>query len=667
MKNITHISISIITLVIVLSGCTGSRKLSKKSQSGYKYNKEALNLVIDGAISDVIGHRKEALLKYHQAAEFDSSSPGIYFALAENYYFLGEEKTSIKIINKALKLDPENLDALILLAACYEKQKNYFKAMFVYEDIVRLEPNNLEHLYYLTSLQIILYNYDKALKTYKSMLANGLDDPDFCLRIGYLFLQNRAYAQAEDVYYGIYKKHPELEEIYLALAATSKAKGDTTNAISWYKKALNYNYNFRDVRAELRRIYEKNKSWDDAITFYSSLITKDSTNLSNKLLLGNFYFQKGDTTNAIKIFERAVEQHPSRENAYLALGSAYIIKGDTLSAAKVYEKALNRQDSFYFYDVRQSLKEVFINQQKWQKAINLYEPLQGNDTTYVSSRLEIANIFLLQGDTLKAINYCKPLIETHSKDWRVPLNLGRFYFLYSNHEEARKYFDKTLELRKDLSHLWILRGINFIEMDSLDLALENFKASLKNFPDDPGLNYYTGSILSRQRKFAQAIEYFEKSSKKEPNNIQAILSLAGAYDELKKFEKSEKLYQKLIALNPESPIINNNYAYHLSIRGLNLDQALEYSKKALKADPENAPYLDTMGWIYYNLGDYYQAKYYIEKSLAIQQTAPEVMEHLGDIYFKLGDKNNAELYWKKAFELDSGRTHLFEKLGQSKK
>jgi len=665
MKNITVIFL--VLLLIIMSGCTGSGKLIKKTQPEPEYNEEALNLVIDGAIFDVIGFHKEALLKYHQAAEFDSSSPGIYFAMAENYYFLGEVKTSIKIINKILKIDPQNLDALILLAACYEKQKNYYKAMLVYEDIVRLEPKSLEHLYYLTSLQIIIRDYDKALMTYQAMLENGLDNPDFCLRIGYLFLQNRAYKQAEQVYLGVYEKYPDIEEIYLALAATYKVKGDTTKAIAWYKKALVFNNNFRDARAELRMIYDKNQNWDDAITFFNDLVDKDSTNLANKLLLGNFYFQKGETPKAIDIFKKTVTEHPARESAYLALGSLFMMKGDTVSTINIYQDALNSKNAFYFYRVRQNLKDIFLDQQQWQRAIQLFEPLQNNDTTFVSSRLEVANILMLKGDTLAAIDYCKPLEETHSDDWRVPFTLGRLYFFSERHEEAGKGFDRALELQNELPHLWILRGINYIEMDSLDRAAENFLNSLDKFPDDPALNYYTGTVLSRQRKFSQAIEYLEKSTEKDPDNIQSILSLAGAYDELKKFEKSEKLYQKLIELDPDSPVINNNYAYHLSIRGLKLEQALEYSKKALTADPENAPYLDTIGWIYYKIGDYYQAKYYIEQSLAIQKSSPEVMEHLGEVYFKLGDTNNAELYWKKALELDNDRTHLLEKLGQSKK
>ena len=117
--------------------------------------------------------------------------------------------------------------------------------------------------------------------------------------------------------------------------------------------------------------------------------------------------------------------------------------------------------------------------------------------------------------------------------------------------------------------------------------------------------------------------------------------------------------------NPESPIILNNYAYHLSIQGIRLPEALEYVKKALQADPENSPYLDTLGWIYYQLGDYTNAKIYIEKSLSFQSDIPEVIEHLGDVCEKLEEYNLAEEYWRKAYDLDKSREHLLKKIGQT--
>jgi tetratricopeptide (TPR) repeat protein len=72
-------------------------------------------------------------------------------------------------------------------------------------------------------------------------------------------------------------------------------------------------------------------------------------------------------------------------------------------------------------------------------------------------------------------------------------------------------------------------------------------------------------------------------------------------------------------------------------------------------------YLDTIGWIYFKLGDYEKAKYYIQ--MAVEKGgSPVVIEHLGDVYFKLGNIDKAIEYWKKALEKNPSNEKLKEKI-----
>ena len=659
----TRIHYLFITLVsaLLIAGCSQQQALVKQKQLP-EYNKEALDLVIDGALANITGRPKEALLKFHQAAEFEQS-PGIYLAIAEDYYYLNEINTSIKIINKLLSLDPNNLDGLILLAACYEHNEDYQKAMTVYEQIVKIEPNNVENLYYLTSLQIALQQYKDAYSSFQRLVDLGMTDSEFRMKIGYLFLQNHAYKQASKVYLDVLKDEPDNEELYLALAAIQNLQQDSTGAVKWYKQGLAVNPRFNDLRAELRDYYENHKLWDDAIATFSGLVSQDTTNLDNKLLLGHFYLEKGDTLKTIEMMNQALISHPNRERTYLVLASLYKIMGDTLQAIDIYEKGLAKNESFFY--VRQGLKNVYLDLGQWQNAIDLFQPLTQNDTTTVSARIEIASILMDQGDTTHAIQECESLLPAHADDWRVHATLGQYYFFIRDHQKARTQLDQVINMRDDLPHLWILRGINFIQMDSLDQAENNFLVALEMFPDQPNLNYYAASLYSQLQRFDKALPLYLKAVEKDPENIQYLLALAGTYDETGDYEQSTDLYERLIQMAPQSPIVNNNYAYHLSLRGANLNEALNYSKLALAADPNNGPYLDTMGWIYYQLKDYDKAREYIEKSLQVEKDSPEVMEHLGDVYQKLGDHEKATFYWQKSLELDGNRTHLNEKLGRS--
>ena len=649
-------------MAMLFIGCGSSRKLAGSSPARPKYNMAALDQIVDGAIMELLEHPREALSYYHHAAELDSASAGIYVTMAENYYKIKEADVSINLAKKALRLEPENISALHILALSYEAEKEYIKAMAVYEDIVKFSPTDIEALYYLTSLQVISGLPKKALKTFKQMTKIGFNEPAFLLNVGNLFLTHKAVDQAENIYNDILIAYPETEAPYLALAKTGKAKGDTAKAIQWYQKGLAKNPQFKDCREELRRIHETRKDWPAAISMYEGLIKADSANLSNKLKLGQYSFLNKDMPASRAIYEKAVKDHPHSERAYVALSALCVEQGDTLAAIQTLQTAIDKKKSFY--RARAQLRDIFAVQQQWDEAISLYEPLKDNDTTFVGARIEIAHLLVSKGDTLLAMDNLENLLQSHPDDWRVPLTLGRFYFLLDDNIKASENFKLALANKDDLPELWVLQGLAYVRQDSLNLALLNYQDALKKFPKNPEINYYTGNVLSQQKKFASALSYYNTALENDPHNHQVALSLASAYDELKQYDRAEVLYSRLLEANPNSPIVLNNYAYHLSVQAKELERALEFSKKAVEAVPENGPYLDTLGWIYYQMGDYQQAKDYIQHALEQSPGAAEVIEHLGDVYEKLGDQALAEKLWLQAYELDDRRSRLREKLGR---
>lgn len=651
--------INFLLVLILLSGCGSSNRFMTKS-APKGYNREAMRHMINGTIENLLGQPKNALFEYHQAAEIDSTSSGIYMAIAENYYFLEEFNSSIRLVKKALQRDTRNKDAWELLAANYEKLRLFPEATGAYEQMIKLEPENIMVLYSLTSLQIITRDYAKALQTYQQLVKLGLNDPEYRLRIGHLFLQNRALNQAMTVYLDINKTDPEYEPVYLALAAVSKARNDTSQAVRWYRTALNRNPSFEDVKAELRYILEKRGQLAESIEIFQELVKRDSTNITDKLQLGQYYLQRGDTVQAVLWIEKIITHHPQSERGYLALAAIKKIQKDTLAAEQSYLLAL-KQNKF-FLDARRRLRDIYAAQHKWEEAIALYEPLKNNDTTYVGARIEIVNLLAQKGDTLQAIENCEELEKTNSEDWRVPVTLGRLLMVRNNFHKARLFFNKALSLREDLPLIWILRGVNFMQMDSLDAAEKNFIKASELFPQDPEIAYYLGFVYNRLKKIDQAIEYLEKASKIETNNPQTMLALAALYDDKKEYSRSEVVYELLLKLNPNSPMILNNFAYHLAVRNIHLQQAQEMVEKAIQIDPTNSAYWDTMGWVLFQMGKYDQAKDKVEKSISLSDDSAEVMEHLGEIYEKLGDMENARKHWQKSLEMDKTRGYLKNKL-----
>jgi uncharacterized protein HemY len=86
----------------------------------------------------------------------------------------------------------------------------------------------------------------------------------------------------------------------------------------------------------------------------------------------------------------------------------------------------------------------------------------------------------------------------------------------------------------------------------------------------------------------------------------------------------------------------NNLAYILAVQGKELSKAKELALKAVTAEPENASYLDTLGWVLFKVGEYEKAREILEKAVDIDAHEPEIRDHLSKVYEKLGNHQKAE-------------------------
>jgi tetratricopeptide (TPR) repeat protein len=88
-------------------------------------------------------------------------------------------------------------------------------------------------------------------------------------------------------------------------------------------------------------------------------------------------------------------------------------------------------------------------------------------------------------------------------------------------------------------------------------------------------------------------------------------------------------------------------------RGEKLDRARALIERALKEDPRNAAYLDSMGWVLFKLGRTEEALDYVLKAVHYSEEEDATLfDHLGDIYAVLGRQDKAREAWKKSLSLE---------------
>jgi len=128
------------------------------------------------------------------------------------------------------------------------------------------------------------------------------------------------------------------------------------------------------------------------------------------------------------------------------------------------------------------------------------------------------------------------------------------------------------------------------------------------------------------------------------------------------WNECDSTYERALEIDSANATINNNLAYSLSERGIRLGEALVMAKIAIEKEPLNSSFLDTIGWVYYKLGDYEKAKEYLEKAIEVAGERPVMLDHLGDVLFKMGNKNLAMELWQKAYDLDTSNNQIKNKI-----
>ena len=79
-------------------------------------------------------------------------------------------------------------------------------------------------------------------------------------------------------------------------------------------------------------------------------------------------------------------------------------------------------------------------------------------------------------------------------------------------------------------------------------------------------------------------------------------------------------------------------------------------------DPENGAYLDSLGWVYYQLGDTAQAVAVLTRAAELVDDDPVIFDHLAEAYLRQHNLEAARRHWDRALELDPNQAEVRAKL-----
>ena len=479
---------------------------------------------------------------------------------------------------------------------------------------------------------------------------------------GQLFMSQGNYSMAILEFQDALELDPEASTIIVSMAECYWKLGKAKKSEELLFNALNINPKDNEAREILANQYIYQNKHDKAIEQY-------------RVLAENAV--EGDTKYLIALAKLVLSQNNINESISLFI--------------KAYEKDKSR------IDILEEAANLSLRSRQLEKATNLYKQLidiDNNNSYYLSTYIDL---IVMSGDYDNGIVALKSLIDIEGETTERLSQLGILYYNTNRIVKAKPIFNKLLSMDHfDATTMHFLSNI-YIEQGILDSALIIANKIIDHHPSDPrgyldaaltelnnenpigaieilepvnrtfnnefSIQYLLGSSYQQLEEYDKATVVLRQSLKIYPESRGARHTLAIASDALNYWNESDSLYEGLIESDTNDVQALNNYSYSLVERNIQLNKALAMAKKAIELEPNNAAYLDTIGWIYYKMDNVEKALSFIRKSVELDNNNAVVLEHLGDVLFSNNQIEEAMLFYLKALDIDKNNEILQQKAG----
>jgi len=190
------------------------------------------------------------------------------------------------------------------------------------------------------------------------------------------------------------------------------------------------------------------------------------------------------------------------------------------------------------------------------------------------------------------------------------------------------------------------------KLEDTNGAIATLEGLVKARPSRTEAVVELGDLYRREKRFADAVKAYDTviGTIEDPkaDDWSLFYSRGVAHERNKEWDKAEPDFKKALELSPDQPYVLNYLAYTWVERRQNLDEALKMLNNAVEQRPEEGFIVDSLGWAYFQLGDFEKAVTYLERAVELQPTDPVLNDHLGDAYWRVGRKNEARFQWHRS-------------------
>ena len=554
------------------------------------------------------------------------------------------EKPAVALAQSSLTPEQQRkYDYFFLEAMRLKEKKDYASAFGLLQHCLDIHPNAASALYEVSQYYMFLHQVPQGQEALEKAVANAPDNYWYSQGLASLYQQQNELDKAVTLLEQMVVRFPAKQDPLfnlLDLYGRQEKYDEVISTLNRLEKRMGKN---EQLSMEKFRIYLQMKDDKKAFQEIESLVQEYPMDMRYQVILGDVYLQNGKKQEAYDVYQKVLAAEPDNPMAIFSMASYYKQTG---------------QEELY----QQQLDTLLLNKKVTP------------DTKVGVMRQMIVENEQADKDSTQIIALFDRIMKQEQDDPQIPMLYAQYLLSKKMESESVPVLEQVVDLDPTNKAARMMLIGAAAKKEDYKQIIKVCEPGIEATPDALEFYYYLAVAYNQAEKpdsvisiCTRALEHKTADGKKEI--VSEFYSILGdMYHTQKQMKEAYAAYDSALVYNPSNIGALNNYAYYLSVERRDLDKAEEMSYKTVKAEPNNATYLDTYAWILFEKGNYAEARIYIDNAMKSEggDKSDVIVEHCGDIYYMTGDVDGALTYWKKALEMGSESKTLKQKIEKKK-
>ncbi len=493
---------------------------------------------------------------------------------------------------------------------------------------------------------------------------------------------NKKYSEAQEAYEKALICDPDADYVFKKLPVLLIRMEKLHAAAQWLREAIKKNPDDVDNQLLLARLDVNIGDFNEALEIYEKILAIAPDNSTVRLRLGYLYSQQGRYKEGEDTVKMMLIKDPDSYFALLYLARSAVQSGDFDTAALFYEKILAQQWSF---ELVYEMIEFYGKREQYKRVEQLYSSILKKEPENEQAALGRVHSLLLLNQEQEALAELTRIRAFSNKPTDIDLISSRVFIQTRNFDKANVLLEKIIAKADSAAARYMLAVIRYeadkreaalahlrkispddeefdnsialqakilIELDRTPEAITLVKKLINN-PDRRQPFYYSllAGIYVNQQELTAGHDILKTGIELYPEDVQLAFEFALLLEKEDKQSEAIARMEKVLEMQSDHVEALNYLGYIWADNNVHLDKALVYINKAITLKPDNGFIMDSLGWVYFRMGELEKARTALEQAIILQPEDPYIHEHMGDIYQKTGQKDKALEAWQKSRRL----------------